>query len=93
MCLGPLVFCMLMPYWDSAPNHNRQIVASNANVNTHLLFLLLGTNAPNPIEHRIHSMAARSANAFEGYAKTPPPLQGCNESLHHDYLKGYREAA
>lgn len=32
MCLDPLVFCMRMIYWDSVPNHNRQIIASNASV-------------------------------------------------------------
>ena len=42
-------FCMLMPYWDSAPNHNRQLVASNASVNTHSLFRLLGTMPQTPL--------------------------------------------
>ena len=93
MCLGSRFFCMLLPYWDSVPNHNRQTAASNASVNTHSPFLLVGYYAPNPTERRIHSAAARSANAFEVYAKMPTPLQGCNESLHPDYLKGYRETA
>ena len=42
-------FCMLMPYWDSAPNHNRQLVASNASANTHSLFRLLGTMPQTPL--------------------------------------------
>ena len=41
--------CMLMPYWDSAPNHNRQLVASNASANTHSLFRLLGTMPQTPL--------------------------------------------
>lgn len=57
-------------------------VASNASVHTHAPFPLVGDYAPNPTEHRTHFGAACSANTFEGYAKTPPPLQGCDESLH-----------
>ena len=91
MYLDPLVFCMLMIYWDSVPNHNRQIIASNASVHIHSPLLLVGCYTP--AGHRIYSVAARSANTFEGYAKMPPPLQRCDESLHPDYLKGCREAA
>lgn len=91
MCLDPLVFCMLMIYWDSVPNHNRQIIASNASVHIHSHPLLVGCYTP--AGHRIYSVAARSANTFEGYVKLPPPLQRCDESLHPDYLKGCREAA
>ena len=58
MCLGPRVFYILVPDWDSAPNHNRQTAASNASVNTHSPFLLVGDYAPNPTEHRTHSVAA-----------------------------------
>ena len=72
MCLGPRVFYILVPDWDSAPNHNRQTAASNASVNTHSPFLLVGDYAPNPAERRIHSAAARSANAFLEGTKTPP---------------------
>ena len=43
MCLDPRFFYILAPYWDSVLNHNGQIVASNASVNTHSLFCLLGT--------------------------------------------------
>lgn len=91
MYLDPLVFCMLMIYWDSVPNHNRQIIASNASVHIHSPLLLVGCYTP--AGHRIYSVAARSANTFEGYAKMPPPLQRCDESLHPDYLKGCCEAA
>ena len=47
MCLGPL-FYILVPDWDSAPNHNRQTAASNASVNTHSPFLLVGTMSQTP---------------------------------------------
>ena len=67
MCLDPLVFCMLMIYWDSVPNHNRQIIASNASVHIHSHPLLVGCYTP--AGHRIYSVAARSANTFEGYVK------------------------
>ena len=46
MCLDPLVFCMRMIYWDSVPNHNRQIIASNASIHIHSPFLLVGCYTP-----------------------------------------------
>ena len=87
MCALALDFFMFIPCWNSVSNHNRQIIASNANVHTHT-FCLAGDYAPNLTERRIHSAAARSANALEGDAKTPTPLQGCNESLHPNYFQG-----
>lgn len=47
-----------------------------------LTFLACWRVCPNPIEHRIYSVAAHSTNAFEGYTKIRLPLHGCNESLH-----------
>lgn len=61
---------MLVPYLDSVSNHNRQITASNASVHIHSHPLLVGCYTP--AGHRIYSVAARSANTFEGYAKMPP---------------------
>ena len=55
---------MLVPYLDSVSNHNRQITASNASVNTHSPFLLVGDYAPNPTERRIHSAAAYFTNSL-----------------------------
>lgn len=79
MYLDPLVFCMLMIYWDSVPNHNRQIIASNASVHIHSPLLLVGCYTPPPAGHRIYSAAARSANSFEGDAKTPIQLAGMEQ--------------
>ena len=62
----PSVFYILVPDWNLVSNYNRQTAASNASVNTHSPFLLVGDYTPNPAERRIHSAAARSANAFFG---------------------------
>ena len=75
MCLGPL-FYILVPDWDSAPNHNRQTAASNASVNTHSPFLLVGNYAPTPAERSIHSAAARFAYAFEEGRQNSRPFAG-----------------
>ena len=48
MYLGLRFFYILVPDWDSAPNHNRQTAASNASVNTHSPFLLVGTMSQTP---------------------------------------------
>lgn len=45
---------------------------------THL-FCLLGAIPHPPAGHRIYSAAARSANSFEGDAKTPIQLAGMEQ--------------
>ena len=89
----PSVFYMLASYWNSVLNHNGQIIASNASVNTHSLFLLAGYYAPNSTEHRIYSTAARSVNACEGDTEKLPLFGGRKESLYPDYLNSYRGTA
>ena len=84
---------MLASYWNSVLNHNGQIIASNASVNTHSLFLLAGYYAPNSTEHRIYSTAARSVNACEGDTEKLPLFGGRKESLYPDYLNSYRGTA
>ena len=76
MYLGLRFFYILVPDWDSAPNHNRQTAASNASVNTHSPFLLVGNYAPTPAERSIHSAAARFAYAFEEGRQNSRPFAG-----------------
>ena len=53
-------------------------------IHTHISYrLLVEGNAPKPLLNtEFHSVAARSANAFKGYAKTPSLLRfsGTNRS-------------
>lgn len=93
MCLDPLVFCMLILYWDSVPNHNRLIIASNASVHTHSLFYLWGTMPQTLLNTEFILRLRVLRTLLKGTPKHRPPFHGCNESLYPDYLKGYREAA
>lgn len=88
MYLGPLVFCMLMPYWD---NHNRQLVASNTNVIAHLLSLLLGTNSTKPIVHRISFCGYVFCEHFEKVCQNDVLLARMEEIVYLYDLLDYRK--
>ena len=77
MCLGPRFFiCQCLIGIQHPIITDRPPQAMRMLIHTRLFCLL---RAMPPTERRIHSAAARSANAFEGYTKTPPPLQGYSE--------------
>ena len=82
----PSVFYILVPDWNLVPNHNRQNAASNASVNTHSPFLLVGDYTPNPTERRIHSAAAHFTHSLYSVNETcfhsdSKPFEGMDASL------------
>ena len=66
-------------------SHTQDLQAMRVLIHTHISCrLLVEGSAPKPLLNtEFHSVAARSANALKGDAKTPPPLRspGTNRSI------------
>lgn len=60
--LGKILFSDSSNIWISILSY-RQITASNASVNTHALFLLVGKWVPNAVNAVLHSAAVHSPDA------------------------------